>query len=181
MCEQQNLQKYYNQGRGDHLNPLNKGYDNNNNNMFDTVTTEPFGAAILGFFLTYRLPLFVGQVVDAFKEDAARRRRRWRFVESTRRRRRRRRSSNRKCRYGHANWPKKVSSSSSSTATTDGAIMATELTLAFLLVSSGPQSTTGSGPSWSNNCLQEDDDRLVAPTTLVDRTHPGGWDDILND
>eukprot|EP00980_Cylindrotheca_fusiformis_P027362 scaffold20169_cov95-Cylindrotheca_fusiformis.AAC.1 len=61
---------YYNQGRGDDLNPLNKGYDNNNNNMFDTVTTEPFGAAILGF-LTYRLPLFVGQVVDAFKEDAA--------------------------------------------------------------------------------------------------------------
>eukprot|EP00980_Cylindrotheca_fusiformis_P027482 scaffold20626_cov73-Cylindrotheca_fusiformis.AAC.2 len=50
---------------------------------------------------------------------------------------------------------------------TDGAIMAPEPTPVFLLlVSSGPQSTTG---------------RLVAPTTLVDRAHPGGWDDILND
>ena len=34
--------------------------------MFDTVTQQQFGAACLGF-LTYRLPLFVGQIRDAFK------------------------------------------------------------------------------------------------------------------
>lgn len=41
--------------------------------LFDTVTREQFGAAVLGF-LTYRAPLFVGQIRDAFKaleaEDA---------------------------------------------------------------------------------------------------------------
>ena len=34
--------------------------------LFDTVTREQFAAAVLGF-LTYRLPLFVGQIRDAFK------------------------------------------------------------------------------------------------------------------
>ena len=34
--------------------------------LFDTVSREQFGAAVLGF-LTYRLPLFVGQIRDAFK------------------------------------------------------------------------------------------------------------------
>jgi len=34
--------------------------------MFDTVTEQQFAAAVLGF-LTYRLPLFVGQIRDAFK------------------------------------------------------------------------------------------------------------------
>eukprot|EP00536_Pseudo-nitzschia_multiseries_P003793 jgi/Psemu1/186636/e_gw1.60.60.1 len=35
--------------------------------LFDTVTKEQFGATVLGF-LTYRIPLFVGQIRDAFKE-----------------------------------------------------------------------------------------------------------------
>eukprot|EP00537_Pseudo-nitzschia_pungens_P011718 CAMPEP_0172390136 /NCGR_PEP_ID=MMETSP1061-20121228/6854_1 /TAXON_ID=37318 /ORGANISM="Pseudo-nitzschia pungens, Strain cf. pungens" /LENGTH=634 /DNA_ID=CAMNT_0013120427 /DNA_START=278 /DNA_END=2178 /DNA_ORIENTATION=- len=35
--------------------------------LFDTVTRQQFGAAVLGF-LTYRVPLFVGQIRDAFKE-----------------------------------------------------------------------------------------------------------------
>jgi len=34
--------------------------------MFDTVTRDQFGAVVLGF-LTYRLPLFFGQIRDAFK------------------------------------------------------------------------------------------------------------------
>eukprot|EP00980_Cylindrotheca_fusiformis_P012038 scaffold2858_cov109-Cylindrotheca_fusiformis.AAC.2 len=96
-----------------------KGYDNNNN-MFDTVTTEPFGAAILGF---------LDPPAAAANGDL------------------------------------------SSLLEGGGGVPAGSARL---------QSTTGSGPSWSNNCLQEDD-RLVAPTTLVDRAHPGGWDDILND
>jgi hypothetical protein len=36
-------------------------------NPFDTVTAEQFGSAIIGF-LTYRVPLFVGQIQDAFKD-----------------------------------------------------------------------------------------------------------------
>jgi hypothetical protein len=51
----------YNQSRGD-MNPL-AGSDN----MFDTVTQEQFAVAVLGF-LTYRVPLFVGQIQDAFAE-----------------------------------------------------------------------------------------------------------------
>jgi hypothetical protein len=35
--------------------------------LFDTVTQKQFAAAVLGF-LTYRLPLFVGQIRDAFKQ-----------------------------------------------------------------------------------------------------------------
>jgi hypothetical protein len=53
---------FYNQAQGD-ANPLK-----DSGNPFDTVTTEQFGAAVLGF-LTYRLPLFIGQVRDAFKEE----------------------------------------------------------------------------------------------------------------
>ena len=42
------------------------GEDDFTMRMFDTVTQQQFGAACLGF-LTYRLPLFVGQIRDAFK------------------------------------------------------------------------------------------------------------------
>ncbi len=40
--------------------------DDFNMRLFDTVTEQQFAAAVLGF-LTYRLPLFVGQIRDAFK------------------------------------------------------------------------------------------------------------------
>ncbi|KAL3931610.1 MAG: hypothetical protein SGBAC_011228 [Bacillariaceae sp.] len=52
----------YNQSKGD-LNPM-VGNDAKGG-TFDTVTGEQFGAAVLGF-LTYRVPLFIGQVKDAF-------------------------------------------------------------------------------------------------------------------
>jgi guanylate kinase len=52
----------YNQSRGD-MNPFKDSA-----NMMETVTAEQFGAAILGF-LTYRLPLFLGQIQEAFKQD----------------------------------------------------------------------------------------------------------------
>eukprot|EP00529_Nitzschia_sp_RCC80_P011450 CAMPEP_0113507608 /NCGR_PEP_ID=MMETSP0014_2-20120614/36562_1 /TAXON_ID=2857 /ORGANISM="Nitzschia sp." /LENGTH=622 /DNA_ID=CAMNT_0000403241 /DNA_START=31 /DNA_END=1899 /DNA_ORIENTATION=- /assembly_acc=CAM_ASM_000159 len=51
----------YNASRGE-LNPLK-----DTSSMFDTVTREQFTVAILGF-LTYRIPLFVNQIRDAFKE-----------------------------------------------------------------------------------------------------------------
>lgn len=51
----------YNQSRGD-ANPLQ------GQGMFDTVTAEQFGAAILGF-LTYRIPLFVTQIVGAMQQE----------------------------------------------------------------------------------------------------------------
>ncbi|OEU08571.1 hypothetical protein FRACYDRAFT_196197, partial [Fragilariopsis cylindrus CCMP1102] len=37
--------------------------------LFDTVSAEQFGAAVLGF-LTYRVPLFFGQIRDAFQQMA---------------------------------------------------------------------------------------------------------------
>eukprot|EP00980_Cylindrotheca_fusiformis_P027654 scaffold21824_cov89-Cylindrotheca_fusiformis.AAC.1 len=135
----------YNQGKGD-LNPLK-----DSNNMLDTVTTEQFGAAILGF-LTYRLPLFVGQVVDAFKEDAAADGDLSSLLGGG-------------VPTGSAGMVMQLakkgssSSSSSSTATTDGAIMAPELTPVLLV--SGPQST---GRSELVQQLLQKDDRLVDPT-----------------
>ena len=50
----------YNQSLGD-ANPLADA-----TNPMDRVTAEQFGAAVLGF-LTYRIPLFVGQIQDALK------------------------------------------------------------------------------------------------------------------
>ena len=48
--------------------------DNLQIGLFDTVSAEQFGAAVLGF-LTYRVPLFFGKIRDAFQqmaiEDAA--------------------------------------------------------------------------------------------------------------
>lgn len=52
----------YNQSLGD-ANPLAGA-----TNPMDRVTAEQFGAAILGF-LTYRAPLFLGQVQDALKNE----------------------------------------------------------------------------------------------------------------
>lgn len=51
----------YNQSRGEASPVAGKG-------TFDYVTTEQFGAAILGF-LTYRLPLFAVQLQEAFQGD----------------------------------------------------------------------------------------------------------------
>jgi guanylate kinase len=51
----------YNQSLGDANPVLGKG-------TFDYITAEQFGAAILGF-LTYRLPLFAMQILDAYKEE----------------------------------------------------------------------------------------------------------------
>lgn len=42
----------------------------NPSNPFDTITVEQFGSAMLGF-LTYRIPLFLGQIQEAFKEENA--------------------------------------------------------------------------------------------------------------
>lgn len=52
---------FYNKSRGDANPVLDQG-------MFATVTAEQFGAAILGF-LTYRIPLFLTQIQDAFKNE----------------------------------------------------------------------------------------------------------------
>lgn len=49
----------YNKSRGE-MNPLLY-----NGGMFDTVTKEQFAFAVLGF-LTYRIPLFIGQIQKAF-------------------------------------------------------------------------------------------------------------------
>ncbi|OEU07280.1 hypothetical protein FRACYDRAFT_277859 [Fragilariopsis cylindrus CCMP1102] len=43
--------------------------DNLQIGLFDTVSAEQFGAAVLGF-LTYRVPLFFGQIRDAFQQMA---------------------------------------------------------------------------------------------------------------
>lgn len=52
----------YNKSRGDDNPVVDAG-------IFTMVTAEQFGAAILGF-LTYRVPLFLSQIQDAFKNDA---------------------------------------------------------------------------------------------------------------
>lgn len=52
----------YNKSRGD-ANPVQ------NDNIFDTVTPEQYAAAVLGF-LTYRIPLFLTQLLDSFKDEA---------------------------------------------------------------------------------------------------------------
>jgi hypothetical protein len=52
----------YNQSLGE-ANPLAGA-----SNPMDRVTAEQFGAAVLGF-LTYRIPLFLGQVQDALKDE----------------------------------------------------------------------------------------------------------------
>ena len=52
----------YNKSLGD-ANPVQ------GDNPFDTITPEQYGAAILGF-LTYRIPLFLTQLLDAFKDES---------------------------------------------------------------------------------------------------------------
>lgn len=53
----------YNQSRGE-MNPTAALGPDGGGGMFDTVTAEQFGMAVLGF-LTYRVPLFAGQIRDA--------------------------------------------------------------------------------------------------------------------
>jgi len=57
----------YNQSKGD-LNPVLGMNGSSGSDTFDTVTAEQFGVAVLGF-LTYRVPLLIGQVRDAFKDE----------------------------------------------------------------------------------------------------------------
>jgi len=57
----------YNQNLGDKANPILLA--NNNENPFGRVTTEQFAAAVLGF-LTYRIPLFAGQLQEALKSES---------------------------------------------------------------------------------------------------------------
>lgn len=52
----------YNKSRGD-ANPIQT------DNPFDTITPEQFAVAVIGF-LTYRVPLFLTQVFDAFKDES---------------------------------------------------------------------------------------------------------------
>jgi guanylate kinase len=52
----------YNKSLGD-ANPVQS------ENPFDTVTTEQFGAAVLGF-LTYRIPLFLTQIIEGLRDDS---------------------------------------------------------------------------------------------------------------
>jgi guanylate kinase len=52
----------YNKSRGDD-NPIQ------NDDPFDTVTPEQYAAAIIGF-LTYRIPLFLTQLMEGLKDDA---------------------------------------------------------------------------------------------------------------
>lgn len=53
---------FYNKSRGD-ANPVQS------DNPFDTITPEQYAAAVLGF-LTYRLPLFLTQLLDGLKDDS---------------------------------------------------------------------------------------------------------------
>ncbi|KAL7560325.1 hypothetical protein ACA910_020249 [Epithemia clementina (nom. ined.)] len=55
----------YNLSRGE-SNPLLNGSTTTSTNMFQFVTPEQFAAAIIGF-LTYRLPLLIIQIEDAFR------------------------------------------------------------------------------------------------------------------
>jgi hypothetical protein len=125
----------YNQSRGD-LNPL-KDVDS----VFDTVTPEQFGAVFLGF-LTYRLPLFISSVRDAFKEDEN--------------------DELSSILPGSAGVVMQLATA----ANTDAAkSQVADQSLTPVLLVSGPQST---GRSELIQQLLEEDERLVAPT-LIDR------------
>ncbi|KAG7341811.1 hypothetical protein IV203_006903 [Nitzschia inconspicua] len=130
----------YNQSRGD-LNPL-AGSDS----MFDTVTQEQFAAAVLGF-LTYRVPLFVGQVQDAFAE----------MQDDT----------NSPTLPGSAGVALKVLQNSGSTNTDAVAGTTTnDREMVTILLVSGPQST---GRSELVEELLRQEDRLVAPKWMLRR------------
>jgi guanylate kinase len=129
----------YNQSRGD-LNPM-AGSDS----IFDTVTQEQFGAAVLGF-LTYRVPLFVGQIQDAFAESQ----------ES---------DDGATTLPGSAGVALKVLQSSPTTSDTDLSTSDVSDLVTILLVS-GPQAT---GRSELVETLLSQDERLVAPKWLLRR------------
>lgn len=103
---------FFNKSRGDD-NPVLE------NGIFGTVTAEQFGAAILGF-LTYRIPLFLTQIQDAFKNEA-----------------------------GEVVLPGSVGvamqlakpDDTASKASTESSLMSTESSLATIFLVSGPQAT----------------------------------------
>jgi guanylate kinase len=129
----------YNQSRGD-LNPLK-----DTDSMFDTVTAEQFGAVFLGF-LTYRLPLFLSQIRDAFKEDEN--------------------DELSSILPGSAGVVMQLATGAKTDATSTSIA---DQSLTPVLLVSGPQST---GRSELVQQLLEEDERLVAPT-LIDRMQDG--------
>lgn len=135
----------YNQGKGD-MNPLK-----DTGSMFDTVTPEQFGAAILGF-LTYRLPLVLGQVIDAFKEDEDN-------------------DDLSSMIPGSAGVAMQLVKGSTPATTGAGPVSAAgaNQNLTPVLLVSGPQST---GRSELVQQMLQEDERLVAPT-FIDRVQDG--------
>jgi guanylate kinase len=129
----------YNQSRGE-SNPL-AGADS----TFDTVTQEQFAAAVLGF-LTYRVPLFVGQVQDAFAE----------FQDDDG-------ATNL---AGSAGVALKALQASGEAAAAPTATSSITEELATILLVSGPQAT---GRSELVKMLLEQDERLVAPQWMLRR------------
>ena len=138
----------YNQSQGD-LNPVK-----DTGNPFDTVTTEQFAVAVLGF-LTYRVPLFIGQVRDAFKEDMV--------------------TEDAMMIPGSAGMALKLVTKED--AANKGTLGATGQPLVPVLLVSGPQFT---GRSRLVQELLEQDDRLVVPK-LLDRMQDGVTFERLED
>jgi guanylate kinase len=133
----------YNQSRGD-MNPL----QGDAGGMFDTVTAEQFGAAVLGF-LTYRVPLFLGQIQEGLKGEGAD-----------------------AILPGSAGVAMQLAKGNSSAEKEEDAASrnsAVAPDLIPVLLVSGPQAT---GRSELVQRLIQEDDRLVAPT-LVDKNQDG--------
>ena len=126
----------YNQSRGE-LNPLA-----GSSNLLDTVTTEQFACAVIGF-LTYRIPLFLGQLLDALKDDDG-------GVALP----------------GSAGVAMKLATSANDQVTTTTSVK----DLIPVLVVSGPQATGRT--ELVQRLLEENQDRLVAPS-LIDKVQDG--------
>jgi guanylate kinase len=129
----------YNKSLGDQ-NPLG-----DSDGMFDTVTKEQFAVAVLGF-LTYRVPLFVGQIQDAFAE----------FENDEKG----------AVLPGSAGVALQALKQQQNNADPTMGLASTDDLVTVLLVS-GPQGTGRS--ELVEQLLQQNDDRLVAPKWLLRR------------
>lgn len=127
----------WNQSLGDQ-NPLKDA-----TNPFDRVTPEQFGSAVLGF-LTYRIPLFLGQLQEALGEDN---------------------TTTNSILPGSAGMALQLATA---TATTAPEVLSKDTLIPVLLIS-GPQAT---GRDELVAQLLQEDDRLVSPK-LVDRISDG--------
>ncbi|CAJ1954226.1 unnamed protein product [Cylindrotheca closterium] len=135
----------YNQSQGEYAGTT----------TFDTVTPEQFGCAVLGF-LTYRVPLFLGQVQDALKEE----------VDAG------------GLLPGSAGIAMQLMKGDAAATTASGAtLIANQDQLLPVLLVSGPQFT---GRKELVQKLLESDDRLVSPR-LVDRQQDGVTFERLED